>query len=378
MKNPYETLGVEKNATDDEIKSAYRKLAKKYHPDLNSDNPTATQKLQEVNEAYEVLSDSAKRSNYDNFGDANGQSFGTGFGGGQSGGFSSGFGGFEDIINNMFGGGFGFSGNRGGRTANPNARVEGSDIQTRVTLTFVEAAYGVHKRVQINRTEMCSACRGTGALHGNDYETCSTCQGRGSVTREQNSLFGRIMTESPCSACGGTGRKIKNKCNECNGKGYEKVSRNIELNIPAGIDNDQVITLRGQGNAGVNGGENGDLHLVVQVASHKTLKRKDFNVYVDVPVSFTESLLGTKVVIGGIDEKIELTIPELTQTGTVLIARGKGIKKFNSNGYGDLCATIIVEMPKTLDKTQKKLVEELESQINKNQYAKRKSYFDKV
>ncbi len=368
-KNYYDILGVNKTASDDEIKKAYRSLAKKYHPDLNPGDNAAAEKLKEVNEAYEVLSDKQKRSNYDNFGDPNGQSF-SGFGGG--GGFS-GFGGFEDILSGMFGGAFGGGGRRGASNA-----VDGADIQVKMDLSFAEAAFGVKKNINLNRTETCEHCRGTGAKNGTEYATCSRCNGQGRVQQAQNTMFGRIMTESTCPECNGTGKKIREKCKECNGAGVTRKNRDIEINIPAGIDDGQIITLRGQGEAGRNGGANGDMQIIIKVKEHKTLTRKGFDVYCDVPITFTESILGCKVKILGINETLELTVPELTQPGTVIMMKGKGTKMLNRNGYGDLYAKIVVEFPKSLDKKQKEQIALLDATIPNNSYVKKKSFNEKV
>ncbi len=378
-KNYYDILGVNKNASDDEIKKAYRNLAKKYHPDLNPGNAEAAEKLKEVNQAYGVLSDKTKKQNYDSYGDENGpQGFG-GFGGG---GFGSGFGGFGgadfgdfgDIFSNIFGGAFG--GSRSSRRA--NAQAQGADIQVKMKLSFVEAAFGVKKNINLNRSETCPHCKGSGAKNGTDFTTCSKCSGTGTVRQAQNTPFGQVVSESVCPDCRGTGKKIKEKCSHCNGNGITRENRNIEINIPGGIANDQVLTLRGQGEAGRNGGPAGDMQILIQVENHKLLKREGYDVYVDVPISFTEALLGAKVKIPGIDETLELTIPELTQTGTILTVKGKGTKILNKNAYGDLFAKITIEMPKSLDKKEKQILQDLEKSISKNQYAKKKAFNDKL
>lgn len=373
-KNYYDILGVNKNASDDEIKKAYRSLAKKYHPDLNPGNSEAAEKLKEVNQAYSVLSDKTKKQNYDSYGDENGpQGFG-GFGGG---GFGSGFGGFGDfgdIFSNIFGGAFG--GSRSSRRA--SAQTQGADIQVKMKLSFVEAAFGVKKNINLNRSETCPHCKGTGAKNGTDFTTCSKCSGTGTVRQAQNTPFGQVVSEGICPDCHGTGKKIKEKCSHCNGNGVTRENRNIEINIPGGIANDQVLTLRGQGEAGRNGGPAGDMQILIQVENHKLLKREGYDVYVDVPITFTEALLGAKVKIPGINETLELTIPELTQTGTILTVKGKGIKILNKNAYGDLFAKINIEIPKALDKKEKQILQDLEKSISKNQYSKKKVFNDKL
>ena len=378
-KNYYDILGVNKNASDDEIKKAYRSLAKKYHPDLNPGNAEAAEKLKEVNQAYGVLSDKTKKQNYDSYGDENGPQGFSGFGGG---GFGSGFGGFSgadfgdfgDIFSNIFGGAFG--GGRSSRRA--SAQAQGADIQVKMKLSFVEAAFGVKKNINLNRSETCPHCKGTGAKNGTDFSTCSKCSGTGTVRQAQQTPFGQVVSEGVCPDCRGTGKKIKEKCSHCNGNGVTRENRNIEINIPGGIANDQVLTLRGQGEAGRNGGPAGDMQILIQVENHKLLKREGYDVYVDVPISFTEALLGAKVKIPGIDETLELTIPELTQTGTILTVKGKGTKILNKNAYGDLFAKITVELPKSLDKKEKQMLEDLEKSISKNQYAKKKAFNDKL
>ena len=383
-KNFYDILGVNKNASDDEIKKAYRSLAKKYHPDLNPGNNEAAEKLKEVNEAYSVLSDKQKRQNYDTYGSETGpQGFGgSGFGG--FGGFGSGFGGFGggdfgdfgDIFSNIFGGAFG--GGRSSSRRRASEPTQGADIQVKMKLSFVEAAFGCKKSVSLTRSETCTHCKGTGAKNGTAFETCSKCNGTGTIRQTQSTPFGQVVSESICPDCRGTGKKIKDKCPECSGAGLKRENRSIELNIPGGIANDQVLTLRGQGEAGRNGGPSGDIQILIQVEPHKTLKREGFDVYQDVPITFTEALLGAKIKIPGINETLELTIPECTQNGTILSIKGKGIKVLNKNSYGDLFAKINIEMPRTLDKKEKIMVSELADSISKNSYPKKKAFNEKI
>lgn len=380
-KNYYDILGVNENASDDEIKKAYRTLAKKYHPDLNPGNAEAAEKLKQVNEAYSILSDKTKRQNYDTYGNENGpQGFG-GFGGngfGSSGfsGFSTeDFGGFGDIFSNIFGG-FGGGSSRSSRKS--SGAMQGADIQVKLKLSFVEAAFGCKKTINLTRSETCKVCNGTGAKNGTELATCTRCKGTGVVRQTQNSLFGQMISESVCPDCHGTGKMIKEKCPNCSGAGITRENRSIELNIPGGIDNNQVLTLRGQGEAGQNGGPAGDIQILIQVDNHKTLKREGFDVYEDVPITFAEAMLGGKVKIPGIDETLELTIPEGSQTGTIVSMKGKGTKILNKNGYGDLFAKLVIEIPKTLDKNQKKMLQDLSDSISASQYTKKKAFNDKL
>lgn len=366
-KDYYEILGVDKKASASEIKSAYYKLAKKYHPDLNKDNPQAAEKFKEVNEAYEVLSDSTKRSNYDQFGSATGPNPNDFFRNGQAGGFSGFGGGFEDIFGSIFS-------NFGGMDAN-TART-GNDVTTKVILTFEEAAKGVTKKFNIIRTEECSCCHGTGAKDGTQYSTCTECGGTGQVRYTQNTLFGRVVNQGPCKTCNGTGKIVKEKCTECSGKGYKRANVTITVDIPAGIDDEQIVTLRGNGDAGVRGGPNGDLQILVKVTPHKLLTRQGFDVYLDLPIPFTTAMLGGKVVIPSLEGKLELSIPEGTQSGTVLKLKNKGIKHLNKSVYGDMYIRIMVELPKLNDKAKKTLVKKLETEFTENDYSKFKKFND--
>ena len=366
----YKTLGVEKNASDDEIKSAYRRLAKKYHPDVNKE-AGAAEKFKEINEAYEVLSDKTKRSNYDTYGSANGNDF---FGGAQGGGFGAGGfnfdfgGGFEDLFSSMFGGAFG-----GGKAKNAGA-IRGEDIQVQVNLSFKEAVLGTKKTITIPRVESCAHCHGTGAKNGTEYSECKECGGSGTVRYTENSLFGRVIKQGPCKTCNGTGKIVKEKCSHCGGNGTLKLNKEISFNIPAGIDNHQVITIRGGGNAGLRGGASGDLHVIVNIASHKLLERENFDLKLKVYVPFTLLLTGGEIEIPLVDGKTTIKIPELTQSNTVFKLKGKGVKHLNRSSYGDLLVTIIGEAPKSLSRAEKKILEELTKEIDENSYSRYKEY----
>ena len=367
-KNYYDILGVSKDATPDEIKSAYRKMAKQYHPDVNKD-AGASEKFKEISEAYECLSDPQKKSNYDQFGSATGpQGFG-GFGG--DGGFG-GFGGFGDfsdlgdIFGNIFGG-FG-----GGSATKMGSK--GEDLQVQITLDFEEAVFGVTKEITIPRVENCSACNGTGARNGTEYTTCSECHGTGQVRYTENSMFGRIVRQGVCKRCNGTGKEIREKCSECGGNGYKKVNSTISVKVPAGIDDGQVLTMRGKGNCGKRGGQDGDLHIIVKVKPHKLLVRDGFDLNLKVYVPFYTLLLGGEVEIPLPKGTTTLKIPELTQSNTIFKLKGKGIKYLNRETYGNLVVTVVAETPKSLSKADKKALEELKKSIKEENFSRYKDY----
>lgn len=352
----YEVLGVNKGASDDEIKKAYRKTAKKYHPDLNPDNPEAEAKFKECNEAYEVLSDPDKKARYDQFGHAGvdpnfgaGNGFGGGFGG-------DGFG-FDgdidlgDIFSSFFGGGFG----GGGR--NPNAPQRGRDIQSSVSLTFEEAAKGCKKTIEVMRVMDCSECGGSGSAKGSSPQTCPDCGGRGVVSVQQRTPLGVMSTQRTCSRCGGTGKIITNPCSKCNGKGKVRMKKKIDINIPAGIDNNQVVNVRGFGNDGSNGGPAGDLKVVVNIKKHAYFKRDGYDVWFDKHISIVEATLGADVQIPTLDGNVELHIPAGTQPGEIFTLKGnKGIQRLNAMGRGDEHVRVIVDIPKTVTNEQKELL----------------------
>ena len=366
----YEILGVEKGVSDDELKRAYRKLAKQYHPDMNPGDAEAELKFKEVNEAYEVLSDSEKREKYDRYGHAAfDPSMGGGAGFGGFGGFGGGFD-FGDIFSSIFGGG-----NARGRS---NA-IDGDDITVRLTISFEEAVFGCKKEISFARIEGCSDCGSTGAAKGTKPETCTTCNGTGSVRVKQNMGFGFMETQRACNNCRGTGKIVKTPCKNCNGKGFVKINKRMEVTIPAGIDSEQRIILRGQGSAGRNGGANGDLCIYVRVLPHNIFEREGDNLYCEIPISFAEAALGAEIdipIIGGKTEKF--TIPEGTQTDTSFTLKGKGVANVNSKRKGDLILTVTVETPKNLTSKQKELLSAFASSLGENNTGKKQGFFKKI
>ena len=369
-KNYYDILGVGKDASPEDIKSAYRKLAKKYHPDINK-TAEATEKFKEINEAYECLSDPTKKSNYDQFGSASGpQGFGGGFGGGSGfggfGGFGD-FGDFGDIFSNIFGGGF------GGQDTRVRGQ-RGEDLQVQITLSFEDAVFGVTKEIVVPRVESCHHCDGTGAKNGTEYSKCTDCNGTGQVRYTEQSIFGRTIRQGPCKTCNGTGKIIKTKCTECNGNGYKKTNSEISVKVPAGIDDGQVLTMRGKGNCGKRGGEDGDLHIIVKVKEHRLLVRDGFDLHLKLYVPFYTLLLGGEVEIPLAKGTTTLNIPELTQSNTIFKLKGKGIKHLNRESYGNLIVTVVAETPKTLSKADKKAIEELQKSIKPESFARFKDY----
>ena len=369
-KDYYSILGVDKNASDDEIKSAYRRLAKKYHPDLNK-TEEAAEKFKEINEAYEVLGDSKKRANYDQFGSADGNPFG---GAGSSGGFGDFFGGgggFSDIFSDIFSA---FGGGRSGA----RTMAKGEDIDINMNLTFEEACFGVEKNVTLGKIEKCEKCNGTGAKNGREFTTCTSCQGTGRVRFQQNTMFGTTIRESVCPKCDGTGKIVKEKCESCNGKGYQRIQKTVKVKVPAGIDNGQTLRMRGEGNAPTKEGINGDLNIHISVAQHSILVRKGNDLYMDLYLPFTTTLLGGKIDIPTLNGNYTLTIPELTPSGTVMRLKNKGVKILNKDKYGDLLVTIKAECPKSLDKQTKDKLQEIANNLSENDYVKFGNYLKKM
>ena len=367
----YEVLGVSKSANEDEIKKAYRSLAKKFHPDMNPGDKEAEVKFKEVNEAYAVLSDSEKRSKYDKFGH---DAFDPTSGGGGFGGFS-GFSGadfdFGDIFSSFFGGG---SSSR----SRANAPQEGDDIAARVSVSFEEAAFGCKKEVNFARIENCPDCHGSGAEHEGDIEKCPECNGLGRINVRQQTMLGYMQTQRTCQRCAGRGKIIKSPCKNCNGKGRIRINKKLEVNIPSGIDDRQNIILRNQGSAGINGGPNGDLIIEVRVKEDKIFERDGDNIYCEVPISFAEATLGAEIeipVLGGGTEKFK--IPEGTQSGSDFTLRNKGIPNINSKRRGDLIFKVAVETPKNLNSKQKELLRAFAESIGETPNSKKNRPFKK-
>lgn len=379
-KNYYQILGVDKNATSDQIKSAYRQLAKKYHPDLyttksDAEKKEAEEKFKEINHAYEVLSDEQKRAAYDQYGDENGPQA-SGFGGFSSGGGASGFGfDMDDIFSSIFSGFTG--GGYGASTSRANAPQRGRDIAVGITLTFEEAIFGVQRVISVKRTEECPSCHGTGAKDGKSFKVCPQCGGHGQVTMVQRTPFGQISTTNVCPTCKGRGKIVTEPCSACSGQGRVAKTRDIKVNIPAGIDSGQRITYRGEGHDGANGGEKGSLVVEITVKPHKLYARKGFDLFYDYPISFYEAAVGATVKVPTPYGEKELKIPECTQSGTQLKLKGCGIKKIRSESKGDMYVTVVVEVPKSLSREQKEQLQKLSNSIELKQRPLKKAFDDK-
>lgn len=384
MANYYETLGVDKSATKDQLKTAYRNLAKKYHPDMYStaseeEKKKAEEKFKEINHAYEVLSDDDKRAAYDTYGNENGPMGGGAGGTGGTGGFrwsTSGEGfDMDDIFSTIFSG---FTGGAGRRSARANRAIRGEDIVVELNITFEEAAFGCEKEVKIKRTENCKTCGGTGAKDANSVKTCTKCGGKGVVNVTQRTVFGQVSTQTVCPDCKGKGKIITDKCTACGGKGKVEQVRTVKVNVPAGIADGQQMSYYNEGEAGTNGGENGSLIVVVRVKKHKLFERRDYNLYVNVPITFTEAVLGGEIDVPTLNGPIKYEIPEGTQTGTVFRIKNKGVKYLRKEVYGDLYITVVVETPKKLSREQKKALEALAKTFDQKQYQKIKEYKDNL
>ena len=366
----YEVLGVAKTATDDEIKKAYRTLAKKYHPDLNGGDKDCEAKFKEVNEAYEVLSDPQKRARYDQFGHEDPRAGGAGGGYGD---FTGGFGGgFDDIFSAFFGGGFGGGGQRA------RGPQRGDDLRYDLTITFEEAAFGCEKEISVIRDENCEECGGTGARKGTQPTQCPTCHGTGQVQSFVNTPIGRVSNVRVCEACHGQGTIINDPCPKCSGRGRVRRNRKITIKIPAGIDNGMQIPLRKQGEPGLRGGENGDLYIFVTVKPHKLFTRENYDLYCDVTVSFTQAALGGEIDVPTLNGMIKHNLPEGTQPGTVIRLRGQGIQNLRGAGKGDLYIKVNVEIPRKLTDKQKELLRQFDETLTGKEYEAKKSFFERV
>ena len=368
----YEVLGVDKNASAEEIKKAYRKSAMKYHPDRNPGDKTAEEKFKELGEAYEVLSDPDKKSRYDQFGHAGvDPNYGAGGPGGGFGGMDFDLG---DIFGSFFGGGFG----GGTRRSNPNAPRRGNDATASIILSFEEAAKGCEKEVEFSHIENCSECGGSGAAKGTSATTCSRCNGSGHIMATQRTAFGVMQTQQVCPECNGKGKKIDTPCSKCKGNGRVRIRRKHTVNIPAGIDDEQMLNVRGQGDAGVNGGPTGDLRINVNVRPHPIFERRGFDVYCEIPVTFVQATLGGEITVPTLDGKVKFKIHEGTQPGDEFKLAGKGIKRLGGTGRGNQYVKIVVEIPKNLSTEQKSALKKFDEIKKSGNYKKRDTFFDKI
>lgn len=378
-KDYYELLGVNKDASEQEIKKAYRKLAMKYHPDKNQGNKEAEEKFKEINAAYEVLSDKDKRAKYDRFGPDAFSGAGAGAGGG-FGGFSSSFD-FDDIFGDLFGSGFG-SAFGGGfsqkRSSNKRSPRKGQNIRIRLTISFEEAAFGVSKELEIPVEDSCQFCKGSGAKDGTAKKKCETCGGSGYVKTQVNTMFGTMINQSVCSTCSGTGEVIIEKCSHCSGSGRIKSKRKVKVEIPAGIDNQNVLRVSGQGQGGYNSGPNGDLEVIITVKPHPLFKRDGNDIKIEMPITFVQAALGDEVEVPTIDGKVKYKIPEGTQSGTVFRLKGKGIKSVRGSSRGDELITVIVEVPRSLTDEQKDILRDFAKKTGNEVNEQSKNFLDKL
>ena len=365
----YEVLGVEKGASEDALKKAYRQQAKKYHPDLNPGDAEAEAKFKEVNEAYEVLSDSEKRARYDQFGHA-GVDPNFGAGGPGAGGFDMDFGDIGDIFSSFFGG--------GGRRSNPNAPRRGNDTSVNVFISFEEAAFGCEKTVKVTRIENCEHCSGTGAKPGTSSKTCPTCNGTGQVRYSQRSPFGVIQTQRVCDTCGGKGKVIEEPCSYCAGRGKIRRTSMEDIKIPAGIDDGQTFLVRGKGDVGINGGPSGDLRVNVSVKPHAVFERRGFDVWCEFPLTYAQATLGADIIVPTIDGSVKYHVPEGTQVGDTFKLKAKGVTRINTALRGDQYVKITMEIPRNLNDKQKQMLKEFDETLVDANYKKRKTFFDKV
>lgn len=366
----YELLGLQKGASDDEIKKAFRKQALKYHPDRNQGDAVAEEKFKELNEAYQILSDPQKKAQYDQFGHVDPSA------GGFNGGFDfSEMGGFGDIFESFFGGGFGGGGGR-----RKNGPQRGADMEYVLTLTFEESIFGAEKEISVTKNENCETCKGTGAKAGTSPKTCGKCGGSGQVRVQRQTPLGSFVSTTTCDQCGGKGQTIETPCNDCRGKGKVRKNRKIKVNVPAGVDTGNVMPLRGQGEHGANGGPAGDLYIKLNVTPSKTFKRQGVDLYIDYKLSMIKAALGTEIKVPTVDGDVKYTVPEGTQPGTLFRLKGKGVPRVNSSGRGDQYVNVIVDVPKNLNEKQKEALEMfLEASGEKSEDGKgKKGFMDKI
>ncbi len=363
MRDYYEILGIEKNASEDDIKRAYRLIAKKCHPDLNPDNKEAEQEFKEATAAYEILGDPEKRSRYDRFGhagvDPNAQ--------------SQGFGGFGDIFDDLFdifGG--------GSSSARRRGPVQGQDLRYGLNIDLKDAVFGTEETINIRRQETCSTCNGDGAKPGTDKKTCTRCNGSGEVRFAQQTPFGQVVRSASCDTCDGTGSIFEEKCETCGGLGKEYKNREIKINIPAGVDNDSVISMRGQGEAGDRGGPPGDLYIYISVEEDPIFKRERNNIFVEIPISFPEAVLGAQIEVPTLEGIEKFDLPKGTQTGTQFRLKNKGVPNLRGSGKGDLYFTVVVQVPKTVNEKQEELLLEFSKGMGEELHKHKKGFFDKV
>ncbi len=375
----YEVLGVGRGASEEEIKKAYKKLARKYHPDMNPGDKTAEEKFKEVNEANEVLSDPQKKARYDQFGFAGvdptygaGSAGGGAYGGAYGGGMDFDFGDLGDLFGSFFGGGFG-----GSARSNSNAPQRGESLRTSVNITFEEACFGCEKEVIIERVETCDACKGTGCEPGTTAEVCPDCGGRGMIQQRHQTPLGFMSSSSPCPRCGGRGKIVHSPCRACGGRGTARKRKTLKVSIPAGIDNGQTISLRSQGNAGRNGGPAGDLLIVIAVRPHDIFRREGTSILCEAPITFAQATLGAELEIPTIDGKVKYSIPEGTQSGTTFRLKGKGVPGIGGRARGDQYVTVYIETPRNLTKEQKTALRKFSELLGEKNYEQSKSFFGK-
>lgn len=366
----YEVLGIPKGATEEQIKKAFRKVAKDHHPDLNPDDKSAEARFKEANEAYAVLSDAQKRAMYDQYGHE-GMNQQGGFGGFGGAGFD-----VNDIFDNIFGGFGGFGGSSSSRKSGPQ---RGANLKYRLTLDFLEAAFGVEKEISITKEDLCETCNGSGAKKGTDPIKCTSCNGTGQVSQRQQTMFGTVMTTKNCTTCNGKGTTIKDPCESCNGRGRKSKKKTLKVNVPAGINQGEMLTLRGEGEPGTKGGPYGDLYVEISIRQHSIFKRDGYNTYCEVVITFPQASLGCDLQVPTIDGEYSYKLKEGTQPGEIITIKGKGIPHVNKNHLrGDHIFKVIIEVPRNLDHKQKELLKEFESISTERNYQQRGSFFNKI